>query len=129
MREAHTLDAYKKDVENGVYDFEAFAHETYRAMAKGAARHLKRLGASGKQQRAASSSERQVQQERVHTQRGACAEHCAAARQWPRDSPEHARVEQGSGATVCVWAVVAYSRRLFVLTYGTAAATVCSRRL
>ena len=52
VREAQKVDAYKKDVENGVYDFEALAHETYGAVAKGARRHLKRLGtiaaASGK---------------------------------------------------------------------------------
>ena len=45
MREAQKVDAYKTDVENGVYDFEALAHETYGAVAKGARRHLKRLGA------------------------------------------------------------------------------------
>ena len=39
------MDAYKKDVENGVYNFEALAHETYGAMATGARRHLKRQGA------------------------------------------------------------------------------------
>ena len=34
----------------------------------------------------------------------------AAARQWARDSQGHARMEQGSGAAVCVWAAAAYSR-------------------
>ena len=38
-------DACKEDAENKVYDFEALAHETFGAMAKGARRLLKRLGA------------------------------------------------------------------------------------
>ena len=45
VREAQKVEAYKKDVENGVYDFEALAHKTYGAMVNSARRHLKRLGA------------------------------------------------------------------------------------
>ena len=52
VREAEKVDAYKTDVENGVYEFEALVHEAYGAMGRGARRHLKRLAtvaaASGK---------------------------------------------------------------------------------
>ena len=43
VRAAQIMHAHEKVVKNGVYGFEALAHEAYGGMAEGARRHLKRF--------------------------------------------------------------------------------------
>ena len=53
-------------------------------------------------------------QRTLHAQHGACVQHHIAAGWWARDLQAHARVEQSSGAAVCVWAA-AYGRAVLRL--------------